>query len=126
MSELSQTDGSSGPQVIEADAAQLDALLSSEHAGLTVLYMWGPDCPNCVVFARRLPVLLERLGTAPVRVIKVDVYAHPLVARRYGVYGIPHFQLFRGGKRIGKMSEFGGDTFWLSVVRENLPGQSPA
>jgi thioredoxin 1 len=113
------------PRVVAADAAELDALLASER-GLLVLYMWGPDCPNCVVFARRLPVLLERLGHVPLLLVKVDVYAHPEVSRRYGVMGIPHFLLFRDGKRIGKMSEFHGDAFWLQVIRDHLPGGAEA
>ena len=53
--------------------------------------------------------------------VKVDVYAHPAVAHRYGIHGIPHFLLFRGGKKLGKMSEFRGDAFWLGVIRDHLP-----
>ncbi|HEX4341569.1 MAG TPA: thioredoxin family protein [Polyangiaceae bacterium] len=57
---------------------------------------------------------------------KVDVYTHVEPARRYGVFGIPHFLLFRSGKRIGRMSEFRGDRFFTEVIREHLPGAAPA
>ena len=42
------------------------------------------------------------------------------VARRFGVFGIPCFVLFRGGRRLGKMSDFRSDAFWLDVVREQV------
>ena len=66
--------------------------------------------------------MLQALAGANVVFVKVDVYAHPELARRYGVYGIPCFMLFREGRRIGKMSEFRGDAFFTDVIREQLPG----
>ena len=110
-----------GPPVLEADPEGLDGLLASERQRLVVLYLWRPSCPNCDFFAARLPCLLEALGSAPVVVVKMNADAHPETARRYGVYGLPHFVLFTAGRRIGKMSEFRGDEFWLSVIREHLP-----
>jgi thioredoxin-like negative regulator of GroEL len=109
-----------GPEVIVVTPEELDARLAAKERRLSVLYMWGPDCPNCVVFQRHLPALLERLGDAEFSLLKLDVYEHPDVARRYGVFGIPHFLLFKGGTRIGKMSEFRGEQFWSSVIREHL------
>lgn len=115
------SNSTSGPRVVtDATPEQLDALLASERDRLIVVYLWGPDCPNCDFFASRLPSLLESLAEVEFLLIKLDVYAYPAVARRYGVYGIPHFLLFKNGTRLGKMSEFRGDTFWTSVVREHL------
>ncbi|MET0413140.1 MAG: thioredoxin family protein [Polyangiaceae bacterium] len=109
-----------GPEVIAVTPEELDARLAAREERLTVLYMWGPDCPNCVVFKRHLPALLEALRDADFSLLTIDVYAHPEVGQRYGVFGIPHFLLFKGGTKIGKMSEFRGERFWSSVVRENL------
>ena len=110
------------PEVRAATPDEFDELLAERAAALVVLYMWGPDCPNCDFFATRLPGLLRALAGADVLFVKVDVYTYPELARRYGVYGIPHFLLFRAGKRIGKMSEFRGDGFFTAVIREHLPG----
>lgn len=109
-----------GPEVIAVTPEELDARLAAGDSRLIVLYLWGPDCPNCVVFKRHLPSLLESLHDADFSLLKLDVYTYPEVARRYGVFGIPHFLLFKGGKKIGKMSEFRGERFWSSVVREQL------
>ncbi|MFZ5897254.1 MAG: thioredoxin family protein [Myxococcota bacterium] len=109
------------PEVINATPEEFDVLLTTRTNVLLVTYMWGLDCPNCEFFAKRLPALLEELAGAPFVLVKVDVYSRPDFARRFGVFGIPHFLLFRDGKRLGKMSEFRGDQFWLTVIREHLP-----
>lgn len=109
------------PEVIAATPDEFDAVLSRRSGALIVLYMWGPHCPNCEFFASRFPGVRQELAGADVVFVKVDVYAHPELARRYGVYGIPCFMLFREGRRIGKMSEFRGDAFFTDVIREQLP-----
>jgi len=103
---------------------ELDRLLADASDRLLVLYLWGPDCPNCEIFKRSWPSLLPQLAELSVDFVMLDVYRFPEVARRYAVYGIPHFLLFRAGKKLGKMSEFKGEAFWLSVVRERAA--SPA
>ncbi len=102
--------------------SQLDALLEAGGERLVVLYLWGPDCPNCDVFKRSLPKLLPELAALPVDFVALDAYQFPEVARRYAVYGVPHFVLFKDGKKLGKMSEFRGEAFWLAVVREKALG----
>lgn len=109
------------PRIIVTTEAELDAALLAEPASLTVLYLWGKNCPNCELFAKRLPSLLAALPNAALRVLKVNVYDEPAVAQRFGVHGIPHFVLFRDGVKLGRMSEFRGDRYWLDVVRERLP-----
>ena len=98
--------------------AELDERIANSP-GLLVVYLWGPDCPNCVIFKRCLPKLLAALTDVNVDFVAVDVYEHAEVGRRFGVFGIPHFVLFKGGKKLGKMSEFRGESYWLSVVREH-------
>lgn len=108
------------PEVIAATPDEFDVVLSRKSDALVVLYMWGPDCPNCEFFASRFPGVLNALAGADVVFVKVDVYEYPELARRYGVYGIPCFMLFCDGRRIGKMSEFRGDAFFIDVIREQL------
>jgi thioredoxin 1 len=99
--------------------AELDARLAAQGARLLLVYLWGPDCPNCVIFKRSLPKLLQRLSDVDADLIEIDVYAHPEIATRFGVMGIPHFLLFKNGKKLGKMSEFKGESYWVGVVRDN-------
>jgi len=113
------------PTVTIATPDEWDAILATRSDALLVLYMWGPNCPNCEFFATRLPHVLRALAGVNVHFVKVDVYAHPELARRYGVFGIPHFLLFREGRRLGRMSEFRGDAFFTQVIREQLGDSRP-
>ncbi len=103
----------------EVSPEALDQRILAGGSSLLIAYLWGPDCPNCVIFKRSLPKLLEQLNGVSAELLEVDVYAHPEVARRYGVFGIPHFLLFKGGRKLGKMSEFRGESFWTTVIREH-------
>jgi thioredoxin 1 len=97
----------------------LDDRIAAPGGKLLVAYLWGPDCPNCLIFKRSLPKLLEQLASVEAEVLEVHVYAHPEVATRYGVHGIPHFLLFKNGQKLGKMSEFRGEKYWVDVIREH-------
>jgi thioredoxin 1 len=107
--------------VHHATPETFDGLVIEPRDELVVVYFWGPQCPNCEFFASRLPAVLEQLGDVPARLVKVNAYEHDSLATRFGLYGIPQFFLYRDGKRIGKMSEFRGDAFFLGVLREQLP-----
>ena len=105
--------------LVDLTPAELDARLSAPGSRLLIVYLWGPDCPNCVIFKRSLPKLLQGLADVEADLVALDVYRHPEVASRYGVMGIPHFILFKNGKKLGKMSEFRGESYWGSVIREH-------
>lgn len=109
------------PTILTATPADFDQAITPESGELVVVYFWGPDCPNCDVFAAHFPNLLEQLRGAPLRLVKVNAYEHPELATRFGLFGIPNFLLFRDGRKIGRMSEFRGDAWWLGVVRDHLP-----
>ncbi len=91
--------------------------------GLVVTYFWGPDCPNCEIFARDLPQLLNEIPAA-VKVVKVNAYEHPDLAQRFAIFGIPAFVLFKDGKKLGMMREYRGREFWKAVVQEQAGVQS--
>lgn len=104
--------------VYTATPETFDALVLEPAHELVVVYFWGPQCPNCEVFAAHLDDVLRDLQGTPMRLVKVNAYAHEELATRYAVFGIPAFYLFRDGKKIGRMSEFRGRRFFVAVVRE--------
>lgn len=104
-----------------------DALIHSDDDALVVVYFWGPQCPNCEIFAKDLPGLLETLPPKT-RVVKVNAYEFPELARRYALFGIPGFVLYRGGRKLGMMRQYYGREYWRTVVAEQAAGgplQSP-
>ncbi|HEU4534366.1 MAG TPA: thioredoxin family protein [Polyangiaceae bacterium] len=111
---------------IEATPETFDELVLGHRGELVVVEFWGPNCPNCEVFARAEPGLVAALAGEAWRFVKVNAYEHDGLARRFGLYGIPAFLLFRDGKLLGRMSQFTSREYWLAVVRERLAAGPPA
>ncbi len=97
-----------------------DAIISEQNR-LVVAYFWGTDCPNCDVFKAALPSMLPEIEALPISLVSVDAYTHTDLARRFGLFGVPAFVLFRNGDRLGMMREFYGKAYFLAVLRENCP-----
>jgi len=76
----------------------VDALLARGTAPV-LIDCYSPGCKPCAALA---PVLDEVSAAMAGRlaVEKVDVAAHPEVARRFGVRGVPTLLLFRDGKLL--------------------------
>jgi thiol-disulfide isomerase/thioredoxin len=110
-----------GIDVQQATPDTFDQLIQGDEE-LVVAYFWGPECPNCEIFARDFPGLLAELAPARVRVVKVNAYEHPELARRFGIFGIPSFVLFKGGTRLGMMRQYYGREYWRTVVLEQAAG----
>lgn len=94
-----------------------DALMAGPPGQLVVAYFWGPECPNCEVFARDLPGLLEALPPN-VTLVKTNAYEHPELARRFAIFGIPSFVLFKDGRKLGMMRQYYGREYWQAVIDE--------
>jgi len=109
------------PPLVDATPEDFDAKVLAPRGVLVLVDFWGPDCPNCEAFAREAPALLEALAEERVCVVKVNAYAHFDLARRFGLFGIPTFLLFRDGKLLGKMSQYYGREYFLGVIRDHLP-----
>jgi thiol-disulfide isomerase/thioredoxin len=111
-------------EVRHATPETFAGLIDSSDGSLVVTYFWGPECPNCEIFARDLPELLEQVPDG-VRVVKVNAYEFPELARRYALFGIPGFVLFKGGVKLGMMRQYHGREYWRRVIEEQA-GQAVA
>src|SRR5690606_41274090 len=107
-----------GVEIVEADPQTFDALTFGAKDLLVVVVFWGENCPNCEVFARELPHLLEELGDALLRLVKVDAYTNNGLPTRLGLHGIPTFLVSGNGKLLAKFSHCLGRTRWPGVVRD--------
>lgn len=104
-------------QLVIGTPDTFDAQLIAPAEQLIVVYFWGPQCPNCEVFARDLPALLEALP-ANVTIVKTNAYEHPELARRFALFGIPGFVLFKNGRKLGMMRQYYGREYWQAVIDE--------
>ena len=119
--------GQGGTLTVEQATPQtFDALLQAAEDTLVVVYFWGPDCPNCELFARDLPGLIDELSGERIRLVKVNAYEHTDLARRFALFGIPGFVLFKGGRKLGMMRQYYGREYWRRVLSEALAGDPVA
>ena len=100
-------------------SAELDAVLVEDAAPLTILFLWGRDCPNCDIAKRALLTRPERFSWPAVRWLHDNVYDDPAMAQRFGLHGIPVFFVFRGARKIGRITSWPGpDAFVEAIDRQ--------
>ena len=100
------------------DAATLDDALLEAGDAVRILFLWGNDCPNCDVAKAQLLQAPDRFRWDDVAWLHQNVYDEPALATRFGLHGIPAFMVFRGQRRIGRISPWPGrDAFVAAIER---------
>src|SRR5215475_5668154 len=98
MSAMHSTD----PRVF--DVLDFDAEVIARSAAVPVLVdFWAEWCRPCLAFAPVLEALVDELDGRLV-VAKVNIEAHPAIAARFEVRGIPDLRLFRDGVIAGRLA----------------------
>ena len=97
----------------------LDAVLAEGSDNLAVLFLWGRDCPNCDIAKRAILLARARLQWPDVRWLHDNVYDDPLMGTRFGLHGIPAFFVFRGARKIGRITAWpGADAFVEAIEKQ--------
>ena len=100
-------------------STDLDAALAEEAAALSILFLWGHDCPNCDMAKRAILNCAERLRWPEVRWLHGNAYEEPELATRFGLHGIPAFLVFRGARRLGRITPWpGADAFGTAIEKQ--------
>ncbi len=88
--------------------ALTERLADPAVCGLTILFLWGRDCPNCDIAKRAILRHPAALTWPDVRWLHCNVYDDPEMATRFSLYGIPVFLVFRGSRSLGRITSWPG------------------
>jgi thioredoxin 1 len=83
------------------DAEQFRSCVDT-RSGLSVIDFTAEWCPPCRQLAPHVDALARELAPA-VLVAKVDADAHPALAARFGVRGLPTVLLFQDGEVVDRI-----------------------
>lgn len=108
-------------------SAELDAALAEPAPEpLTVLFLWGHDCPNCDIAKRAMLTVPDRFRWPEVRWFHDNVYDDFDMATRFGLHGIPAFFVFRGARRLGRIVSWPGVDDFVEAIKRQVRGAAPA
>ena len=106
-----------------ASAAGLDAMLADDGR-VRVLFLWGRDCPDCDVAKAEMLLAPERFRWPDVDWLHDNVYADRAMAARFGLHGIPTFMVFRGARKLGRITPWPGAEAFLAAIERVRSGEA--
>ncbi|WP_408952938.1 hypothetical protein [Lysobacter sp. Hz 25] len=98
-----------------------EALPDDGH--LRILFLWGKDCPNCDIAKGQILLTPERFVWPDVEWMHDNVYEDPSMGTHFGLHGIPAFFVFRGAKKLGRISQWPGTDAFVAAI-EKLRGET--
>jgi hypothetical protein len=100
--------------------ADLDSVLDDDARPLSILFLWGRDCPNCDIAKRAMLNAAMRFHWPQVRWLHGNVYAEPELGTRFGLHGIPAFIVFRGTRKLGRITPWPGPDAFVAAIEAQI------
>jgi thiol-disulfide isomerase/thioredoxin len=96
--------------------ADLDSALADGAAPLSIVFLWSRDCPNCDMAKRAILNSSTRFEWPQVRWLHGNVYEEPELGTRFGLHGVPAFIVFRGARKMGRITPWPGVDAFVAAI----------
>jgi thioredoxin 1 len=90
-------------QITSVNDADFDSKVAQSDLPVLIDF-WAPWCGPCMALLPTIEALVP-LYENSLKVVKVNVDENPQLAERFGVRGIPHLTLVKGGAAIADLRE---------------------
>lgn len=105
-------------------SAELDLALEAPGARVTILFLWGYQCPNCDIAKRAMLLHRNRLDWPDVRWLHCNVYDDPAMVNRFSLHGVPVFIVLRGTRPAGRVTGWPGiEPFVAAMEKQRVISQ---
>lgn len=84
------------------------SVIEAPGSDLRCVFFWGHDCFNCNLFKQSAMLHQDALKALGLTWFEANVYEDAALGRRFALYGVPAFVLFRDGKRLGRVTGWPG------------------
>lgn len=102
--------------MLAVSIADLDTTLADGAKPLSILFLWGRDCPNCDSAKRSILNSAARFQWPEVRWLHGNVYAEPALGTHFGLHGIPAFMVFHGIRKLGRITPWPGPDAFVAAI----------
>ncbi|MBO9354527.1 thioredoxin [Bordetella petrii] len=104
------------------------AVVHAPGDDLRCVFLWGQDCYNCNLFKQAALLHRQALLALGLTWFQADVYADEALGRRFSLHGVPTFVLFRGGRRLGRITGWPGLPRFTEAIERLLknPAGNPS
>ena len=90
-------------QITSVNDADFESTVAQSDLPVLIDF-WAPWCGPCMALLPTIEALVP-LYEDSLKVVKVNIDENPQLAKRFGVRGIPHLTLVKGGVAVADLNE---------------------